>query len=146
MPQDDHSHECGKDVAFLTVTLSDATIISVPSNNSTENDISKTVLHAFTTARKVKKKHLGNVVHSIMSGRPAVGRRRSTEELVDLFSNMIQKDQRMKKAKITKISDVMEFDPDTHSWDIPAGTPPMTPFSVDYSKTAHTMCCISSAG
>lgn len=141
MVQDDHSHERDKEVASLAVALSDATIISVSRDNSSEKDILEMVLHAYTRLKDVGKKPLCHFVHSTMSDMPAV-ERRNRVSLVEQLNDMIRRDKRMKKANITKISDVMEFDPDTCSWHIPSvwhGTPPMAPFSVRYSETAHAL-------
>ncbi|XP_051241386.1 up-regulator of cell proliferation-like isoform X5 [Dicentrarchus labrax] len=142
MVQDDYSHECDKEVVSLAVALSDATIVSVSRDNSSEKDILEMVLHASCSRLKyVGTKPLCHFVHSNMSDMPAAERRSSTY-LVEQLNEMIRKDTQMKKDKITKISDVMQFDPDTCSWHIPPvwhGTPPMAPFSVDYSETAHAL-------
>ncbi len=143
MVQDDHSHERDKEVASLAVALSDATIVSVSGANSREKDILEMVLHAFTRLKDVGKKPLCHFVHTNMSDMSGAERKkRDSKELVEELNEMIQKDTRMKKANITKISDVMQFDSDTCSWYIPPvwhGTPPMAPFSVDYSETAHAL-------
>nr|XP_046234324.1 up-regulator of cell proliferation-like [Scatophagus argus] len=138
MVQDDHSHERDKEVASLAAALSDITILSVPRDSSTEKDILELVLHAL---KNVERKPLCHFVHSYMSDMPAV-ERRSSKNLVELLNKMIEKDTRMKKANITKISDVMEIDSDTCVWHIPPiwhGTPPMAPFSIAYSETAHAL-------
>ncbi|XP_029286785.1 up-regulator of cell proliferation-like [Cottoperca gobio] len=142
MVQDDHSHERDKEVASLAVALSDATIVSVPQDNFREKDILEMVLHAFTRLKDVGKKPLCHFVHTNMSDMPAVERKKRGKELVEQLNEVIRKDTRMKKDNITKCSDVMEFDPDTSSWYIPPvwhGTPPMAPFSVDYSETAQAL-------
>lgn len=142
MVQDDHSHERDKEVASLAVALSDVTIISVSRDNSGEKDILEMVLHAFTRLKDVGKKPLCHFVHTNMSDMPAVERKKRGKELVVQLNEMIQKDARMKEANTTKISDVMEFDPDTCCWYIPPfwhGTPPMAPVSVDYSETVHAL-------
>ncbi|KAF3851970.1 hypothetical protein F7725_005325 [Dissostichus mawsoni] len=140
--QDDHSHERDIEVASLAVALSDATIVSVSSDNSKEKDLLEMVLHAFTRLKNVGKKPLCHFVHTKMSESPAVERKKRGKELVKQLNEVIRKDTRMRKAKITKCSDVMEFDRDTFSWYMPPvwnGTPPMAPFSVDYSETAHAL-------
>ncbi|XP_063739568.1 up-regulator of cell proliferation-like isoform X4 [Eleginops maclovinus] len=142
MVQDDHSHERDREVASLTVALSDVTIVSVSGDSSKEKDLLEMVLHAFTKLKNVGKKPLCHFVHTNMSESPAVERKKRGKELVKQLNEVIRKDTRMRKAKITKCSDVMEFDPETFSWYIPPvwnGTPPMAPFSVDYSETAHTL-------
>ncbi|XP_074487540.1 up-regulator of cell proliferation-like, partial [Sebastes fasciatus] len=142
MVQDDHSHERDKEVASLAVALSDATIVSISKDISREKDVLEMVLHAFTSLKDVGKKPLCHFVHTNTSDLPAVERKKRGKELVKQLNEMIRKDTRMKKAKITKISDVMEFEPDTCTWYIPPiwhGTPPMAPVSVDYSETAHVL-------
>lgn len=141
MVQDDDSHERDKEVASLAVALSDATVVSVSGDSSSEKDVLEMVLHAFTRLKDVGKKPLCHFVHTNMSDMPAAEKkRRHSKRLVEELNEMIRKDTRMKEANITKISDVMEFDSDTCSWYIPPvwhGTPPMAPFSVDYSEAAH---------
>ncbi|KAG8015076.1 Interferon-induced very large GTPase 1 [Nibea albiflora] len=140
--QADHSHERDKEVASLAVALSDATIISISKDTSSEEDILEKVLHAFTRVKDVGIKPLCHFVYSNMSDMERTGGRRTGEELMVNLNQMIQKDIRMKKANVTKISDVMEFDPDTCSRDIPPlwdGTPPMAHFSVEYSETARAL-------
>ncbi|XP_049900196.1 up-regulator of cell proliferation-like isoform X2 [Epinephelus moara] len=142
MIQDDHSHERNKEVASLAVALSDTTIVIVSRDNSEEKDILEMVLHAFTRLKNVGKKPLCHFVHTNMSAKPAVEKKKRGTELVKHLNEMIWKDTRMKKAKVTKISDVMEFDPDSCTWYIPPvwhGTPPMASFSVDYSETLHAL-------
>lgn len=146
MIQEDHSHERDKEVASLAVALSDATIVSVPRDNSSEKDILEMVLHAFTKLKDESNKPRCHFLHTTMSdkptGREGEEKKKRGKEVVDQLNDMIQKDTRMKKASITKISDIMEFDPDSCSWCIPPlwhGTPPMAPFSVDYSETAHAL-------
>ncbi|XP_040000779.1 up-regulator of cell proliferation-like [Xiphias gladius] len=138
MVQGDYSHERDKEVASFAVALSDATIVSV----SRDNSILEMVLHAFTRLKDVEKKPLCYFVHANMSDMPVVGRKKRHKQLVEKLNEMIWKDAGMKKANITKISDVMDFGPDTCSWYIPPvwhGTPPMAPFSVDYSETVHAL-------
>ncbi|KAL7403504.1 hypothetical protein ABVT39_001409 [Epinephelus coioides] len=142
MVQDDHSHERNKEVASLAVALSDTIIVTVSRGNSKEKDILEMVLHAFTRLKNVGKKPLCHFVHTNMSAKPAVEKKKRGTELVKHLNEMIWKDTRMKKAKVTKISDVMEFDPDSCTWYIPPvwhGTPPMASFSVDYSETLHAL-------
>ncbi|XP_033946622.2 up-regulator of cell proliferation-like [Pseudochaenichthys georgianus] len=140
--QDDHCHERDIEVASLAVALSDATIVSVSIDNSKEKDLLEMVLHAFTRLKNVGKKPLCHFVHTNMSESPDVERKKRGKELVKQLNEVIRKDTRMRKANITKCSDVMEFDRDTFSWYMPPvwnGTPPMAPFSVDYSETAHAL-------
>ncbi|XP_010740134.2 up-regulator of cell proliferation [Larimichthys crocea] len=140
--QDDHSHERDREVASLAVALSDATIVSIFKDTSSKQDILEKVLHAFTRLKDVGTKPLCHFVHSNMSDMERTGGRRTGQDLMEELNQMIQKDTRMKKANVTKISDVMEFDPDTCSRDIPPlwdGTPPMAHFSVEYSETAHAL-------
>ncbi|KAK5927066.1 hypothetical protein CgunFtcFv8_022591 [Champsocephalus gunnari] len=92
--------------------------------------------------KNVGKKPLCHFVHTNMSESPDVERKKRGKELVKQLNEVIRKDTRMRKANITKCSDVMEFDRDTFSWYMPPvwnGTPPMAPFSVDYSETAHAL-------
>ncbi|XP_062284475.1 up-regulator of cell proliferation-like isoform X2 [Scomber scombrus] len=140
--QEDHSHERDREVASLAVALSDATIVSVSRDNSREEDILNIVLHAFTRLKDVGNKPLCHFVHTNMSDMPPVERKERDQELVEQLNEMIQKDTNLTKANITKISDVMEFDPDFCSWYLPAvwsGTPPMAPFSVEYSETVYAL-------
>lgn len=141
MLHDDHSHERAKEVASLAVALSDATIVSVSRDNSSEQDILEMVLYAFTRLKDVRSKPLGHFVHTDMNEKP-VAKRRNSKDWWEKLNEIIRKDSRMKKAKITRISDVVKFDRDTCSWQIPSvwhGTPPMAPISVDYSETAHAL-------
>lgn len=56
MLHDDHSHERAKEVASLAVALSDATIVSVSRDNSSEQDILEMVLYAFTRLKDVRSR------------------------------------------------------------------------------------------
>lgn len=140
--QNDHSHERDKEVASLAVALSDATVVSLSSDsNSREKDVLEMVLHVFTKVKNVGKKPLCHFLHSNMANMPAQGKTKG-KMLAEQLNEMIEKDSRMKKANITKISDVMEFDPDSCSWYIPPvwdGTPPMASFSVRYTETAQAL-------
>lgn len=138
MVQTDHSHERDKEVASLAVALSDAIVISLSRDSSREKDILEMVLHAFTKVKDVGKKPVCHFVHSNLPAQDEMKGKMLAEHL----NAMIQNDSRMKEANITKISDVMEFDPDSCSWYLPPvwdGTPPMAPFSVRYTETAHSL-------
>ncbi|KAI3352781.1 hypothetical protein L3Q82_019361 [Scortum barcoo] len=143
MVQDDHSHERDKEVASLAVALSDVTIVSVSGDYSSKRDILEMVLHAFMRLKDEGAKPLCHFVHTNVSDLPAAeSKRRDSKELVEQLNEIIQKDIRMNKANITKISDMMEFDSETCSWYIPPvwqGTPPMAPFSVKYIETAQAL-------
>lgn len=142
MVQADHSHERDKEVASLAVALSDAIVISLPRGNPSDKDILELVLHAVTKVKNVGKKPLCHFVHSNMSNLPAKAEEMKGKTLAKQLNEIIQKKSGMKKANITKISDVMEFDPESCSWYIPPiwdGTPPMAPFSVRYTETAHAL-------
>ncbi|XP_073328046.1 up-regulator of cell proliferation-like [Pagrus major] len=141
MVQDDHSHERDKEVASLAVALSDATIVNVSRDDSSEEDILKMVLYAFTRLKDVRSKPLCHFVHTDMYEKPAA-KRNNSKDWWERLNVIIRKDIRMKKAKIYRISDVVEFDRDSCSWHFSSvwhGTPPMAPFSVDYSETAHAL-------
>ncbi|XP_072239845.1 up-regulator of cell proliferation-like [Leuresthes tenuis] len=141
MVEDDHSHERDKEVASLAVALSDITIVSVSKESSTETDILTEVLHVFTSLKGGGKKPLCHFVHVNKSGLSSV-EKEGDKELVQQLNEIIQRDDGMKKADITKLSDVMEFDPNAWNWDIPPvwrGTPPMASFSVHYSEAARAL-------
>lgn len=142
MAQDDHSHERDREVASLAVALSDTTIVSVSRDNSREKDVLEIVLHAFTRLKDVGKKPLCHFVHTNMPDMPPVDRKTRDKKLVEQLNEMIRRDTNLTKANITKISDVMEFDPDFCSWYVPPvwdGTPPMAPFNIEYSETVHAI-------
>lgn len=140
--QEDHSHECDQEVASLAVALSDVTIVNVCRDNSGQEDFLEIMLQTFTRLKDVGKKPLCHFVHMSMSDMPPVDGKERDKKLVEQLNEMIQQDNNLMKAKITKISDVMEFDPDICSWYLPPlwrGTPPMAPFSVEYSETVHAL-------
>ncbi|XP_070710560.1 up-regulator of cell proliferation-like [Pempheris klunzingeri] len=142
MFQDDYSHERDKEVASLAVALSDVTIVSVSRDNCIEKDILETALHAFTRVKNVSNTPQCHFLRTNMSVREGEERKKRDKELVEQLNEVIQNDTWMKKANITKISDVMEFDPDTCSWYIPPlwqGTPPMAPVSANYSEAVHAL-------
>uniref|UniRef100_A0A672YEC5 Upregulator of cell proliferation n=1 Tax=Sphaeramia orbicularis TaxID=375764 RepID=A0A672YEC5_9TELE len=141
MVENDHSHERDKEVASLAVALSDITIVSLAKGNSREEDVLEIVLQAFTRLKDKGEKQC-HIVCSNMADLPAAEKRKSNTVLVQQLNKIIQKDVNMKKANITKISEVMKFDPETCCWNIPplrCGTPPMAPVSGDYSKIVHTL-------
>ncbi|KAM4583689.1 up-regulator of cell proliferation-like [Odontesthes bonariensis] len=138
MVEDDHSHERDKEVASLAVALSDIAIVSVSKDSSTETDILTEVLRVFTRLKSGGEKPLCHFVHVDKSGVSAV-EKEGDKELVQQLNVIIQRDEGMKEANITKLSDVMEYDPNAWNWYIPPvwrGTPPMASFSVHYSETA----------
>lgn len=135
--QDDYSHERHMEVASLAVALSDVVIV-----NFTETEIVKVVLHAFTRLRDENKKKLCHFTRHNTSGFSTSEMKKKDEELVKQFDVLIQSDAQMKKASITKLSDLMELKPETWSWHIPPvwkGTPPMASFNTDYSETVKAL-------
>lgn len=142
MVEEDHSHECDKEVASLCVALSDVTIVSASGDSSLEKDILEMVLHAFTKLKNAGKKPVCHFVHANMSDMPDGKKKCRDKELVEQLNKLIRKNAGLKKANITKVSDVMEFDRDTCSWYLPPlrhGTPPMAPFHVGYSETVDAL-------
>ena len=62
---------------------------------------------------------------------------RETRLSAQLEQIIVKVSRAERKHKITKISDVIEYDPDANNWYLPTlyrGTPPMAPLSVSYSK------------
>lgn len=81
-------------------------------------------------------------MHTDISAGPTLEREKRAEELVEHLNELTLTDSGLKKDNVTKISDVMEFDPDTCSWCIPnlwRGTPPMAAISIEYSETVHAL-------
>ncbi|XP_068178466.1 up-regulator of cell proliferation-like [Antennarius striatus] len=139
--QDDHSHERDKEVASLAVGLSDAVIVCVSGDDSSQRDVLEMALHAWTRLEVVGRKPQCHFVQTNMCEIPAVGKKKG-KEVLELLLKIIQKDTRMKEANITTISDVMEVDSDTLLWHIPPiwrGSPPMAPLSDDYSETVQAL-------
>lgn len=142
MVEEDYSHERDKEVASLCVALSDVTIVSASGDSSLEKDILEMVLHAFTKVKNAGKKPVCHFVHANMSDMPDGKKKCRDKELVEQLNKLIRKNAGLKKANITKVSDVMEFDRDTCSWYLPPlrhGTPPMAPFHVGYSETVDAL-------
>uniref|UniRef100_A0A3B5AHX6 VLIG-type G domain-containing protein n=1 Tax=Stegastes partitus TaxID=144197 RepID=A0A3B5AHX6_9TELE len=140
MPRGDHSHERDKEVASLAVALSDIAIVSV--SNSRGDDVLELVLHAFTRLKDVGKKPLCHFVHFNTPDMSAAETRERNKKLVEELEEKIQNDDEMKKANITELSDVMQFNINTSNWNIPPfwqGKPPMAPVSVGYSEYALTL-------
>ncbi|XP_076003751.1 up-regulator of cell proliferation-like isoform X2 [Genypterus blacodes] len=141
MVQEDDCHELHIDVAKLAVGLSDIVIVSLSTDTSREKDILEIAVPAFTRLQGAEQKPLCHFVHTNISEVPSLERERA-EELVEHLNELTLTDCGLKKDNVTKISDVMKFDPHTCCWCIPnlwSGTPPMTAISIEYSETVHAL-------
>ncbi|XP_033853117.3 interferon-induced very large GTPase 1-like [Acipenser ruthenus] len=143
LAQLEDSYEHDNELATLVVGLSDVTIINIAMENSTEmKDILQIVVHAFLRMDKVGKKPNCQFVHQNVGDVSAHDNNaRDRNKLLEQLNEMTQAAARMEKLDPnTKLTDVMEYDPEHNNWYIPGlwhGIPPMAPVNTGYSETVY---------
>ncbi|XP_077129920.1 up-regulator of cell proliferation-like [Ranitomeya variabilis] len=137
----DDSFEHDNELATLVTGLSDITIVNTAMENTVEmKDILQIVVHAFLRMKEVGKKPNCQFVHQNVSDVSAHDKNmRDRQKLLEQLDEMTRIASRMEENdNVTKFSDVMEYDPEEHSWYVPGlwhGVPPMASVNTGYSES-----------
>ncbi|CAH2308093.1 up-regulator of cell proliferation-like [Pelobates cultripes] len=141
----ENSFEHDNELATLVVGLSDITIINMAMENMAEmKDTLQIVVHAFLRMSEVGKKPSCHLVHQNVSDVTAheknmVGRANLVKELNDMTKVAAEMENRNKSMTF---SDILDYDPEKHSWYIPGlwhGVPPMAPVNQGYSENVFKL-------
>ncbi|CAH2308106.1 up-regulator of cell proliferation-like [Pelobates cultripes] len=137
----ENSYEHDNELATLVVGLSDITIINMAMENSAEmKDTLQIVVHAFLRMSEVGKKTNCHLVHQNVSDVSAhvknkAGRSNLLKELNEMTKIAAKMERRNKSMAF---SDIIDYNPEKHSWYIPGlwnGVPPMAPVNSGYSES-----------
>ncbi|XP_062245475.1 up-regulator of cell proliferation-like [Platichthys flesus] len=144
LAQLEDSYEHDNQLATFVIGLSDATIINIAMENSTEmKDVLQIAVHAFLRMKAIGKKPVCHFVHQNVSSVSAHAKTMTQKKhLLDILNEMTQIAAEMeKKSSIKEFTDVLDYDMDKNNWNIPGlwhGTPPMAPVNTGYSEAvAH---------
>ncbi|XP_069591177.1 up-regulator of cell proliferation-like [Ranitomeya imitator] len=136
----ENSHEHDNELATLVVGLSDITIINISMENFSEmKDILQIVVHAFLRMSKIGEKPNCHFVHQNVSDVSAhtLGMR-DRKKMLENLNHMTKAAAKMEKLEgITTFNDIMNYNPDEHTWYISGlwyGIPPMAPINSGYSE------------
>ncbi|KAM5151680.1 up-regulator of cell proliferation-like [Mantella aurantiaca] len=134
------SYEHDNELATFVVGLSDITIINMAMENTAEiKDILQIVVHAFLRMKELGKKPNCHFVHQNVSDVSAHDKNmRDRKKLLEQLDEMTKVASNMEeKSEMTKFCDVMDYDPEKHSWYIPGlwhGVSPMASINTGYSE------------
>ncbi|XP_050812614.1 interferon-induced very large GTPase 1-like [Gopherus flavomarginatus] len=135
------SYEHDNELATLVIGLSDITIVNMAMENATEmKDVLQIVVHAFLRMEEIGHKLNCQFVHQNVSDVSAHEQNmRDRKHLLEQLDEMTKAAARMEKqSREMKFSDIMDYDPEKHSWYIPGlwhGVPPMAPVNMGYSES-----------
>ncbi|XP_075141931.1 interferon-induced very large GTPase 1-like [Leptodactylus fuscus] len=141
----DDSYEHDNELATLVVGLSDITIVNMAMENTAEiKDILQIVVHAFLRMKEIGKKPNCQFVHQNVSDVSAYEKNmRDRKKLLEQLDEMTIVAAKMEeKDNVTKFSDVMNYDPEEHSWYVPGlwhGVPPMASVNTGYSENVFEL-------
>ncbi|XP_073491750.1 interferon-induced very large GTPase 1-like [Aquarana catesbeiana] len=141
--EDSYKHD--NELATLVVGLSDITIINMATENTSEmKDILQIVVHAFLRMKEIGKKANCQFVHQNVSDVSAHDNNtRERKKFLEQLNEMTRVAANMeKKCGITCFSDVINYDPEKHTWYIPGlwlGVPPMAPVNIGYSENVYEL-------
>ncbi|KAM4632434.1 up-regulator of cell proliferation-like [Discoglossus pictus] len=136
--------EHDNELATLVVGLSDITIVNMSMENTAEmKDTLQIVVHAFLRMNEIGKKPICQLVHQNVSDVTAHDKnKKSREALLQELNELTRIAAKMEKKKSSiRFSDIIDYDPDKHSWYIPGlwhGAPPMAPINSGYSEHVQT--------
>ncbi|XP_069838440.1 up-regulator of cell proliferation-like [Dendropsophus ebraccatus] len=135
----DDGYEHDNELATLVVGLSDITIVNMAMENTAEmKDILQIVVHAFLRMKEVGKKPNCQFVHQNVSDVSAHDKNmRDRKKLLEQLDEMTKVASRMEEKNVEKFSDVMDYEPEEHSWYVPGlwhGVPPMASVNTGYSE------------
>ncbi|XP_044873146.1 interferon-induced very large GTPase 1-like [Mauremys mutica] len=135
------SYEHDNELATLVIGLSDITIVNMAMENATEmKDVLQIVVHAFLRMEEIGHKPNCQFVHQNVSDVSAHEQNmRDRKHLLEQLDEMTKAAARLEKqSRVMKFSDIMDYDPEKHSWYIPGlwhGVPPMAPVNMGYSES-----------
>ncbi|XP_038261149.1 interferon-induced very large GTPase 1-like isoform X2 [Dermochelys coriacea] len=135
------SYEHDNELATLVIGLSDITIVNMAMENATEmKDVLQIVVHSFLRMEEIGHKPNCQFVHQNVSDVSAYEQNmRDRKHLLEQLDEMTKAAARMEKqSREMKFSDIMDYDPEKHSWYIPGlwhGVPPMAPVNMGYSES-----------
>ncbi|KAG8548774.1 hypothetical protein GDO81_024238 [Engystomops pustulosus] len=141
----DDSYEHDNELATLVVGLSDITIVNMAMENTAEmKDILQIVVHAFLRMKEVGKRPNCQFVHQNVSDVSAHDKNmRDRKKLLEQLDEMTKVAAKMEeKDNVMKFSDVMDYDPEEHSWYVPGlmhGVPPMASVNTGYSENVFEL-------
>ncbi|XP_060111878.1 up-regulator of cell proliferation [Heteronotia binoei] len=136
--EDSYQHD--NELATLVIGLSDVTIVNMSMENATEmKDILQIVTHAFLRMERIGQKPNCQFVHQNVSDVSAHDQNmRDRKHLLEQLNEMTQAAAKMEKlGRDIKFSDIMDYDPEIHTWYIPGlwhGVPPMASVNRGYSE------------
>nr|XP_006134415.1 interferon-induced very large GTPase 1-like isoform X1 [Pelodiscus sinensis]XP_014434665.1 interferon-induced very large GTPase 1-like isoform X1 [Pelodiscus sinensis] len=139
------SYEHDNELATLVIGLSDITIVNMAMENATEmKDVLQIVVHAFLRMEQIGHKPNCQFVHQNVSDVSAHEQNmRDRKHLLEQLDEMTRAAARMEKqSREMKFSDIMDYDPEKHSWYIPGlwhGVPPMAPVNMGYSESVREL-------
>ncbi|XP_067391330.1 interferon-induced very large GTPase 1-like [Emydura macquarii macquarii] len=139
------SYEHDNELATLVIGLSDITIVNMAMENATEmKDVLQIVVHAFLRMEEIGHKPSCQFVHQNVSDVSAHEQNmRDRKHLLEQLNEMTKAAARMEKqSREMKFSDIMDYDPEKHSWYIPGlwhGVPPMAPVNMGYSESVSEL-------
>nr|XP_046253555.1 up-regulator of cell proliferation [Scatophagus argus]XP_046253566.1 up-regulator of cell proliferation [Scatophagus argus] len=140
LAQLEDSYEHDNQLATFVIGLSDATIINIAMENSTEmKDVLQVAIHAFLRMKQIGKKPVCHFVHQNAAGVSAHEKTQpERKQLFDQLNEMTQIAAEMERhPSIQKFTDVLDYDVEKNNWNIPGlwhGTPPMAPVNTGYSE------------
>ncbi|XP_074854404.1 interferon-induced very large GTPase 1-like [Carettochelys insculpta] len=135
------SYEHDNELATLVIGLSDITIVNMAMENATEmKDVLQIVVHAFLRMEEIGHKPNCQFVHQNISDVSAHDQNmRDRKHLLEQLNEMTKAAARMEKqSREVTFSDIMDYDPEKHSWYIPGlwhGVPPMASVNMGYSES-----------
>ncbi|XP_067401850.1 up-regulator of cell proliferation-like isoform X2 [Emydura macquarii macquarii] len=139
------SYEHDNELATLLIGLSDITIVNMAMENTTEmKDILQIVVHAFLRMKEIGHKPNCQFVHQNVSDVSAHEQNmRDRNHFLEHLNEMTKAAVRMEKLnRELSFSDIMEYDPEKHTWYIPGlwhGVPPMAPVNLGYSESVYEL-------
>nr|XP_046255040.1 up-regulator of cell proliferation-like [Scatophagus argus] len=140
LAQLEDSYEHDNQLATFVIGLSDATIINIAMENSTEmKDVLQVAIHAFLRMKQIGKKPVCHFVHQNATGVSAHEKTQpERKQLFDQLNEMTRIAAEMEGHPfIQKFTDVLDYDVEKNNWNIPGlwhGTPPMAPVNTGYSE------------
>ncbi|XP_038657085.1 interferon-induced very large GTPase 1-like [Scyliorhinus canicula] len=134
-------YEHDNELATLVCGLSDLTLINMSTETASEmKEVLEIVVHAFIRMKTVGKRPNCQFLHQkigdVSAHQKNVESHKSIERELDQMTNIAAIAEKQ-DGKVSKFSDVLDYDSKKNNWYIPGlwcGTPPMAPVNVGYSQ------------
>ncbi|XP_019346818.1 interferon-induced very large GTPase 1 isoform X1 [Alligator mississippiensis] len=128
------------ELATVVIGLSDIVMVNMVMENTTETkDVLQVVAHAALRTGEIGVKPFCQLVqHDFSDG----SSRPPNMALLEQLKDVAQATARTEKGKATKLSDVMRYDAENHTWCLPGlwhGAPPVAPVNPAYSKSVEEL-------